>query len=428
MPQNQQASDLAREWFEGQGISFEGELAAEAYRARARRILEAVRLREPDRVPVCPLVGFFPVYYAGLTVEEAMYDAERACRAWEKYVEDFEPDAFQGPGLVWPGRALELLDYKLLRWPGHGTAPDTPYQYVEGEYMKPEEYDALIEDPSDFWLRYYFPRIFGALAPLAALPPITDPIAVGNFVPLGRPEVRQALEAALAAGEELGRWAAAVRATEEKLKARGFPKLSGGVSLAPFDLLGDTLRGMRGIMMDMYRRPEKLLKALDRLTPLAVRLGVTSSRAAGHPIVFIPLHKGADGFMSARQFETFYWPSLRATVLGLVDAGLIPLLFAEGGYDSRLEVIRDLPPGKVIWLFDQVDMARAKEVLGEVACIAGNVPGSLLALGTPEEVTRYCRELISVAGRGGGFILSTGAAVDQARPENLRAMMAAVRG
>ncbi|MCR4420546.1 MAG: uroporphyrinogen decarboxylase family protein [Clostridia bacterium] len=416
---------LINVWITGEGIEFKSEDSAAQYRQRARRLLDAVQLREPDRVPVCPLVGFFPVYYAGLTVQEAMYDTANACHAWEKYVLDFRPDAFQGPGLVWPGTALELLDYRLMRWPGHGTPPDIPYQYVEGEYMKPEEYDALIDDPSDFWLRHYFPRIFGSLAPLAALPPATDPIAVGNFIPFGTVEVRRALEAALAAGEELSRWAATVRASEQRLQARGFPKLSGGVALAPFDMLGDTLRGMRGIMMDMYRRPEKLLQALDRLTPLAIRMGVSSARSAGHPIVFIPLHKGADGFMSSRQFETFYWPSLKNTVLGLVAEGLIPLLFAEGGYDTRLETIRDLPPGRVIWLFDQVNMRRAKEVLGGMACIAGNVPGSLLALGTPEEVRRYCRELISEAGRGGGFILSSGAAVDQAKPENLRAMIEA---
>ena len=71
------------------------------------------------------------------------------------------------------GPTLEVLDYKQLKWPGHGIAPNLSYQYVEGEYMKADEYDALLDDPSDFALRTYMPRIFGTLQPLGMLPPLS---------------------------------------------------------------------------------------------------------------------------------------------------------------------------------------------------------------------------------------------------------------
>ena len=80
--------------------------------------------------------------------------------------------------------------------------------------------------------------------------------------------------------------------------------------------------------------------------------------AAATPVVFMPLHKGADGFMSDEQFHKFYWPSLRAVLLGLIEEGTIPFLFAEGRYGSRLEAIMDLPKARTVWLFDQTDMAR----------------------------------------------------------------------
>ena len=38
---------------------------------------------------------------------------------------------------------------------------DADYQFVEGEYMKAEEYDELIYDPSDFIIRKYWPRAYG---------------------------------------------------------------------------------------------------------------------------------------------------------------------------------------------------------------------------------------------------------------------------
>jgi len=57
-----------------------------------------------------------------------------------------------------------------------------------------------------------------------------------------------------------------------------------------------------------------------------------TAKATGNPIVFIPLHKGADGFMSNPQFEKFYWKSLKAVMRGLAENGAIPCLFVDGGY------------------------------------------------------------------------------------------------
>jgi len=91
-----------------------------------------------------------------------------------------------------------------------------------------------------------------------------------------------------------------------------------------------------------------------------------------------------------------------------------------------LDLITDLPPGKVYWHFDQTDMARAKKILGKVACIAGNVPASLLITGTPEKVKEYCRRLIEDCAGGGGFILTSGASIDKGNPDNLKAMIEAV--
>ena len=209
-----------------------------------------------------------------------------------------------------------------------------------------------------------------------------------------------------------------------ELMSLGFPGYWGGATKAPFDILGDTLRGTRGVILDLFRRPEKVLAACDRLTQVAIDF--VFRRPGGGPatpVIFIPLHKGADGFMSDEQFQTFYWPSLRATLMGLIDEGLIPFLFAEGRYGSRLEAIMDLPKASTVWLFDQTDMARAKETIGKVACIEGNVPLSLIYAGTPEETAAYARNLIDVAGKGGGFVLDVGAVADDGKDENLKAMI-----
>jgi len=212
-------------------------------------------------------------------------------------------------------------------------------------------------------------------------------------------------------------------AFDKEMAAAGFPSFLGGLAKAPFDVIGDTLRGTRGIMLDMYRQPDKLLEALEVVTPLMIKMGVSMARMNGNPIVFMPLHKGADGFLSDKQFKTFYWPTLRKLLMGLIDEGCLPFPFVEGSYNSRLEVIRDVPKGKTAWTFDMTDMAKAKEILGDVACIGGNMPTALLSVGTPQDVKDYAKKLIDTAGKGGGYIMANGAAIDKVKPENLKAMI-----
>jgi uroporphyrinogen-III decarboxylase len=285
----------------------------------------------------------------------------------------------------------------------------------------------LIDDPTSYFLNVYFPRIFGSLKPFQAfplLPPVNEiPLMPPLAVPFGSEDMKAALARLVEAGQEALRWRAAVREISGLIMGKGFPAFSGGFTKAPFDVIGDSLRGTKGVMLDMFRHPDELKEACERLIPSMVKCAVGACSANGHIMPFIPLHKGADGFMSQEQFKTFYWPSLRKLIIGLVNEGLVPQLFAEGAYNDRFEVISDVPKGKVVWWFDRTDMERAKLALGKVACLAGNVPLDLLCTGTPEEVKTHCRELMDVAGSDGGFILSTGAGMQGAKKENVKAMV-----
>ena len=415
-------------WLSGLGISFENSKAENAYKERIGLLKDAIQLiKPPRRVPVCPSPGFFPIQYAGSTVHEAMYDYEALAQIWTKYCNEFAPDAYNAPTTIVPGTVIDLLDLTLYKWPGHGVSKELPYQFVEGEYMKAEEYQDLIDDPSGYFLRVYFPRIFNSLKPFERMPLfplIHEMIFVpSGLAPFGIPEVQKALNNIMEAASEATRWAMRMRALNSSIMGKGYPSFSGGASKAPFDVVGDSLRGTAGVMMDMYRHPDELQEACERLTPFMVRAGVSSGKANNHSLIFIPLHKGADGFMSDKQFQTFYWPTLKKVIIGLVNAGLVPLLFAEGGYNSRLEVISDLPKGMTVWWFDSTDMVRAKKTVGRVACIAGNVPLPLLCTGTEDETKKYCKRLIDSVGRDGGFILSTGAGMEGAKPENVKAMI-----
>ena len=414
------------------GMKFANPEAEKAYKVRTQRMVDVYNVREPDRVPVSLPVGNLPLTMFGVNAHTAMYNYEKALEAATKFNEKYgaELEYTAGPYLT-PGRILDLLDYKIYAWPGHGISENTTgWQFIEGEYMKEDEYDDLIRDPSDFWMRTYLPRCFGILEPMRLFQPftnITENVHIGQFMPFAMPQVQQMLQRMLEVGKEYQKIMQIMMTAGRGTMTMGFAGLMGGFAKAPFDTLGDTLRGTQGIMKDMFRRPDKLLEALDVIADLTINTVLKSPNIDRMTMVTYPLHKGADGWMSKKAFDTFYWPSLKKVMNAFIKEGLIQSLFAEGSFNTRLDYIDEFPKGTVTWYFDRTDMARAKKILGKKCCIQGNVPSSMIVTGNPKDVKEYCRKLIEECGKGGGFILASGSVADNPRLENLQAMMAAIR-
>jgi uroporphyrinogen-III decarboxylase len=419
-------------WTNPAGVTFVDDVARRGYEERVQLMVDALALRTPARVPISPMAGFFIPRYAGLTVKEAMYEYDKLRRAWIGYHDDFLPDFQASPTL--PGLVYDLLGVRYMNWPGHGVDDDTPWQYVEAEYMRADEYDALIADPSAYFRRTLLPRIASGFEPLAVLDPFSDFVEGAalpfGLLPFADPAVLEGLRKLAAAGEATLEYLEVVAGARREVAGRlGLPVLASGAVKAPYDTLADTLRGTNGIIMDRFRQPAKILEAAERLVPLQIDLGLRQKASAESPLIWINLHKGAEGFMSDADFRQFYWPTLKAVVKGLVDEGVVPVLFAEGGYTKRLPVIvdDDLPAGSVIWWFDQTDMVAAKEAMRGYACIAGNVPSAMLAVGTATQVEDYVTKLLCDVAADGGFILGSGAVIDDAKPETVRAMISSGR-
>jgi hypothetical protein len=429
---DERREERMRQWAAAPGVEFVSARAREGYAERVGLLRDAIAMKKPARVPIAPWMGLFPIRYAGYTARDAFYDREKLAEASRRYHEDFQPDTLSDSFTMVPGDVFEILDYRMFKWPGHGVGGDAGYQYEEAEYMRDDEYDLVVRDFTGFLQRRFLPRAFGALRPLGELPVPVDLLEMGFAAPylaaFGEPEMKEMLHRLMAAGDAAGRWLEEVVTIDAEMTATfGMPGFGGGATKAPYDILADTLRGTRGIVLDRFRRPHDILTALERLVPVAIEWGASAADESDNPLIFIPLHKGADGFMSDADFRQFYWPSLRAVINGLVAEGLVPLLFVEGSYNERLDVIVDseIAPGSTVWMFDQTDMTAVRRHLDGFACFGGNVPGSLLKTGTPEDVEAYVKRLLNEAAGGGGFILSTGIVVDDARPENLRTMMEA---
>ncbi|MBN2059684.1 MAG: hypothetical protein JW882_04630 [Deltaproteobacteria bacterium] len=400
---------------------------AELYQEREARFTDAIHLKIPDRVPVMIEFSYFPAKYAGITCEAAFYDYSLWLEASLKTSRDFAPDVIQILPFF-PGSFFDILAPRQLKLPGRGVDPYHTHQFIEGEHLNADDYDALMDDRTDFTLRKFLPGIFGALEPLKMLPPFDSTTFCYFELPalaesLASPEMSAAVEKLIEAGNEIRTWHSRMKTFHEEIEKLGFPLYGSAGATIPFDHLSYHMRGFRGICLDMYRQPDKLIEVLDWMLQIQIKKSVANAKRSGGKRINFALHRGADNFMSAAHFERFYWPYVKKLVKALVDEGLTPCLFMEGDYTSRLEYFLELPKGKVLGRFDASDLFRAKEILKGHMCIMGNVPTSLLQIGTIRDIEDYCKRLIDIVGKGGGFIIAPRSTPDEAKPENLKAMV-----
>ncbi|MBC5730147.1 uroporphyrinogen decarboxylase family protein [Pseudoflavonifractor hominis] len=390
---------------------------------RIARVDAAVALREGDRVPMAPKIGMAYAQTAGIDRYEALNDARLLRPGVEKFLQTYPCDLFWA-GSGYPIPMMETLGTTAIRWPGAtcGVPLNQGFQIVDGTYMEEDEYDEFLRDPSHFCMTKVFPRKHKKLAGLAKLN-FHEVVEFGHYASMAAfadPEVRQALLTLMFAGEQAVEWQRNSALLRETALACQTPLGALAGQNAPYDMLADNIRGFLNVPMDLYEIPEKVTAAIDIMTEYALQ-NVRRLKNTGSKYCFMPLHGGTDDFMSLEDYRTFYWPSLRRVMEEIIDCGMIPYVFCEGKYDTRLEVLREVPRGKVIYMFEQVDIARAKAVLGDTACICGNLPTSLLLYGKPHEVVDETRRLLDTCAPGGGFLMDCSIVLDHYKEENLEA-------
>ncbi len=402
----------------------------ELYKQREQRFDDIVALKKPDRVPVVPVdIHYFATKVKGISNRDAGYDHKRHFDAIRDATLEFGWDGAPYNGVT-ATDGWEALGSTQYRWPGGDLPDDAAFQFVEGEYMKGEEYDEFLANPNHFTLTKIYPRIAGNLAGLGQVPLLplywiadtTRLMSVGGAL-LAAPPVRQAIESLLAMSDAMAGFLAADAAYAKEMADLGYPRLFGLAVTPPFDLISDYLRSLRGSTLDMYRYPDQLLAAVDLTTQQGIGLATMAMQMTRNPRVFVPMHRGAGGFMSDEQFEKFYWPSFKALIMAIIEAGGMPCPLFEGDYTPRLKYLAELPAGKVAAHFDKVDRVKFKEILGDRMCFWGNVPASILCTGSTQKVKDDVKELIDLFGDTGALMLDSGLGVpDEAKPENMMAL------
>jgi uroporphyrinogen-III decarboxylase len=408
-----------------------GKSVEELYIEREKRILDAIQMKVPDRMPVVFFdVPLLACRYAGIPYSAAYYDAPVWKAAFKKMFADLEPDGWSVGGKE-SGTVLELTGTNFTLWPGGNLPPDVGNQVLEKEFMKADEYDLFLADPSDFIVRVWLPRVFDTLKPLAKLPPLMN---LGTRLSMmstlfTSEEFADMAKAMKKTGDAASKWRDEMGRIDIEMASLGFPDsqlMSAGGVQPPFSGFSNNFRTYRGVAIDMFRQPEKLKAALDKIVEYRIATAGPAVKKEGRPTIGSSSepHRVSDEFMSNIQFEEFVWPFWKRAVEATFNLGYeIVSMFFEGKRDNQLEYFTEFPKGNFLILFEKTDILRAKKILGNNTCLMGNVPLSLLQLGSPQDVEEYCRKLIKVCGKGGGFILANGGGIYDAKPENMKAMV-----
>jgi uroporphyrinogen-III decarboxylase len=390
---------------------------------KAKRVETAISLREPDRVPFAPMINAFYMMGYGISTYDVMMDFRNMIPGVQGYMRDYDPDGVFLAGL-YGIKVLEALGTDFINWPGVtcGLPLDAPFQHTDGTYLQDDELREFILDPTHCTLTKILPRKHKKLKGLSKLylRETFDTCYVNDLTLLADPEIQEAVNTLMQAGkyqkERAGQLGAVIGAIAEE----GYPLLAQGTMCVPFDAYADSVRGIIRATLDTIEFPDELEEILNTITEMNVDRILTMYQTRGVKRVFIPLHCGVDEFMSPASYEKFYWPGLKKSIDGIVERGMEPWIFCEGNYTTRLEVISDVPKAKVTYCFEKVDIKRAKETVGKVACICGTVPTALLGFGTPEQVERATKEQIDILAPGGGFIMNSSIIIDNAKHENMR--------
>ncbi|MDD5205928.1 MAG: uroporphyrinogen decarboxylase family protein [Desulfobacterales bacterium] len=371
---------------------------------RLKRYQAAIALEVPDRIPISAGSNYFAEVYGGYNNQQMVYEPTIWVDADRRFVQDFPEVDNLRSGRFW-GPHHDAVGWNLYRLPGRDLSPSVQFQFVEGERMKSDEYDLLIKNPVEFMFERFLPR---------ALNDFKERGSIRSYVAFLKGGMAAIMWGFLARNR--------IMSQENEL---GMPLPMAGVMLAPFDYLADGLRGLRGIMIDIHRQPDKVLEACEAIIPDIVNSALSIADPLRRYPIFMPLHRGAFPFLSPEQFDKFYWPSFKKAMMMLIDAGYTIRAYLEGDWGPNWHHFQEMPKGKILCdIDDKGDIFKAKEELGGYQCIAGGMPDHLLILGTPDQVTERTKLLCETVGKGGGYIINAGCGIPyDTKPENYRAML-----
>lgn len=363
------------------------------------RVWAAVKLEPYDRVPAAPLIDLtFPVRHKGMTLAEGFADYQG--KGWPAMVDLFDEvggwDGFILPGYSQAPNPKHPTGGRMGRMKYPGRDPElsvnSPPQYVETEAITLDDYDDIVRLGWWGWTEKVRRE--------------TSPFPLEKSIARAERQVNHYKK-------EAQTW-----------KERDIPTLCGAMVASPLHTLS-TARSMTSFTLDIHRIPDKVQAVMDAMVDDLIESTIEVTKITEVPGVMLVMERGGCFYYPLKIYERFEYPYMKKMVEAFAAEGMITVMHYDQDWTLNLPYLLDLPKKMCVAELDSTtDIFKAKEILKDHMCIAGDVPASLQAVGTPEEMEEYCKKLIDVVGKDTGFILSSGCTVaPDCKYENFKMMI-----
>jgi hypothetical protein len=296
-----------------------------------------------------------------------------------------------GGGRIAP--ALTSLWMSHIAQPGIELHPESLWQVMEAEVMTQEDYDAILSKGWNAFFMEYLPRVI-------------NPQEFMDFVGWS-----------MANGQK--RW--------ELYQQKGYvivcdAPVSTGI---PFEYLCGG-RSMTKFFFDLYRMPDKVQAVMDVMVEEFLAGIAAAPPTFGIGGTWVGGWRAASALVAPKLWDRFVWPYYLKIIDALIAKGITPVLHWDQDWTRDLVRLQELPAKKCILNPDgMTDLKKFKLLAGDRMAMMGDVPASLLAAGSPDDVHKYVHELVDLF-NGVGLILCPGCdAPINAKPENMEALVAA---
>ncbi|HLA29204.1 MAG TPA: uroporphyrinogen decarboxylase family protein [Syntrophales bacterium] len=364
------------------------------YQDRLNRIQKTINYERVAQIPIVFMGIAFAPRYMGLPMSKFCVDEEAAVQVTLDTVNKI--GEIDGINYLPGGRihiVLSSIWLSKTNIPGRELPEGSLWQVVEKEVMTPGDYDFIVEHGWQAFLGQHMPKVVDMEEFHAAM----------GWIMQNMPAVAQ------------------------RFRENGYVILSGGATTIPFEYFCGG-RSMSKFFLDLYRMPDRVQAAMDVIVPEMISAGIGAAKLSGSIGVWVGGWRAASAMVAPKIWNRMVWPYYQQIVGALVAEGIVPIFHWDQDWTRDLHRLKELPAKKCILNLDgMTDIRMAKEILDGHMAIMGDVPASLFAAGTPDDIYNYVRDLVRDVGPEGLLLCPGCDAPINTKPENMEAFVAAGR-
>lgn len=334
----------------------------------------------PKRVPIKVNLGLEVIAgYAGIDGKEAIWHPELLEKAADELCSMVPSDVCMYGGTIRMPIAYQALDSNNFKMNRAGLM-----QHPNTVGLLPEEYDEFIENPYDCIIEKVLPRNYSGLDfknnPGRSMMALYQGLASKDRFMMKN-------------GAMMGKLI-------QKYGLYGMSPVFTSMCYAPLDILTDNMRSLSDMCMDIRRRPDKVLDAVNAVYALNYKAGLPK-QISNYGHVFFPLHLAT--YMKEKDFVKLWWEPFLRQATDYASLGLHINAFCEHDWMRYLDYLYELPTDTYL-SFEMGDAKLVKEKLGNKHIISGLFPLALLRIGTKQECIDQVKEFLDIMMPGGKFI------------------------